>query len=149
MISPAEYEAIVAWLSVLSCVFRVLSGVNGQPHDMALSEYEEFVMAELEAQFEADAPPPPRRDRGRLALSAVCFLGGVALLAAARDAGLVIRISDLWGFTTATVASGLSLAGHVVLLGSAFLLGRALYDAPVRGEGKAGTQTAEVSRERV
>jgi hypothetical protein len=115
---------------------------------MALSKYEEQVVAELEAQFQADdAPPSPPRDHGRLAMTLICLLGGVALLVAARDVGLVIKISDLWGFATSSVSSGLSFAGHAVLLGSAFLFGRAWYDRPRRREDHAG-RTAEV-RERV
>jgi hypothetical protein len=123
--------------------------VNGQPHDMALSEYEEQVVAELEAQFRTDAQPAPRRDFGRLALPVVVGLGGVALLAVARDAGLVIRMSDLWGFATASVRAGLSLAGHLVLLGSAFLLGRAWRELRQPRPGRPGLHRPAVSRERV
>jgi hypothetical protein len=115
---------------------------------MTLSEYEARVIEELEVQFRADTPAP-RRDHGRLALPLVCFLGGAALLVAVRSVGLVHGISDLFGFATASVRSGLSLAGHVVLLGSAFLLGRALYDLPGRHGDEAGTQTAVPGRESV
>ncbi len=93
---------------------------------MALSKYEEQVVADFEAQFRAEeTPPAPPRKFGKLALPLVCLVLGLAFLAAARHAGLHIRISDLWGFATGSVASGLSIAGHLVLLGSAFLLGRA------------------------
>jgi hypothetical protein len=114
---------------------------------MTLTEYEESVLAELETQFQP-APPTSRRDLGRLALPLIGLLGGVALLVAAPNVGLVHRISDLFGFTTSSVTTALSLAGHVALLGSAFLLGRALYHVPDWSAG-TGTRTTEVSRERV
>jgi hypothetical protein len=116
---------------------------------MALSEYEEQVVAELEAQFQTDTQPAPRRDFSRLALPLIVGLGGVAILAVARDAGLVIRMSDLWGFATASVKAGLSLAGHVVLLGSAFLLGRAWREFRQPCPGRPGLRRPAVSRERV
>ena len=95
---------------------------------MTLSDYEHRVIADLEAQFQVDAPAPgPDRDHGRFALPLICLLGGVALLAAARTVGLVQEISDLFGFTTASLRSGFSLAGYFGLLGSAFLFGRALH----------------------
>jgi hypothetical protein len=115
---------------------------------MTLSEYEARVIAELEVQLQADAPAP-RRDYGRLALPLLCFLGGAVLLAAVRSVELVHGTSDLFGFATASVRSGLSLAGHVMLLGSAFLLGRALYDIPGRSGDEAGTQTVVPGWERV
>ncbi|MDQ3945519.1 MAG: hypothetical protein M3357_10295 [Actinomycetota bacterium] len=116
---------------------------------MALSEYEEMVVADLEAQFQADAPTSPNRDFGRLALPLICLLCGVMLLVAARNVGLVIRISDLWGFTTASVTSGLALAGHGVLLGSAFLFGRVMDEGRRRREDGPGSPTTEVRRETV
>lgn len=92
---------------------------------MALSKHEEQVVAELEAQFQDDfAPPAPRRDLGKLALPLVCLLLGVAFLMAARDVGLVIRFSNLWGFSTSALTWTPAVTGHALLLGSAFLLGR-------------------------
>ncbi|HEY3240502.1 MAG TPA: hypothetical protein VGL92_13105 [Acidimicrobiia bacterium] len=116
---------------------------------MALSEYEEFVVAELEAQFQADAPPAPRRDLGRLALPVICLLGGVALLVAAHQVGLVIRISDFWGFSTSSVTSSLALTGYGLLLGSAFLFGHVLHELRPPRPGCAGMDRPAVSRERV
>jgi hypothetical protein len=116
---------------------------------MALSEYEEQVMAELEAQFQADAQPVPRRDFSPLALPVVCFLGGVALLVAAHHVGLVIRISDFWGFSTSSVTSSFALTGYVMLLGSAFLLGYVLHQLRQPSPGRAGMDCPAVNRERV
>lgn len=106
---------------------------------MALSEYEERVVAELEAQFRADdATQTPGRSWGRLALPVVCLLSGVAFLVGAHDVGLVIWISDFWGFSTSSVTSTFALTGHVMLLGSAFLLGHVLHDLRQPRPGRAG-----------
>jgi hypothetical protein len=87
---------------------------------MTLSEYDEMVVADLEAQFagEHDAA-----NWGRLAAPSSCLLGGVALLVAAHHGALLIWLSDLLGFSTGAITSTLSLAGFSMLLGCAFLLG--------------------------
>jgi hypothetical protein len=106
---------------------------------MTLSEYEEMVVAELEAQF-SGRTPGPGLNWGRLAAPAACLLGGVALLVAAHHGALLIRLSDLLGFPTAGITTALSLAGFSVLLGCAFLLGHTVRGVrPVPAEA-AGTE---------
>lgn len=97
----------------------------GRLPDMALSAYEELAFAELEAQFHAGDPPRrPPSDPPYLMLSGACVLAGAALLVAAHHRGLLIGISDFFGFATSSIASALGLAGYAVLLAAAFLLGR-------------------------
>jgi hypothetical protein len=88
---------------------------------MTLSEYDEMVVADLEAQFagEHDAG----LTWGRLSAPSACLLTGVALLVAAHHGALLIWLSDLLGFSTGAITSALSLAGYSMLLGCAFLLG--------------------------
>ena len=95
--------------------------------DMKLSEYEEGVLAELEQQFPADyvAVPCCRRS---LAAAAVCFLTGIGGLLAANHAALAISLSNSYGFSTASITSGFVAMSVLVLLASAFLLGRAWDD---------------------
>lgn len=96
---------------------------------MALSEYEELVVAELETQFPTDDIPRVLSGRwDRLALPAVCLLGAVGLLVAAHHTGLVIWMSDLWGFPTTSVKTTLAWTGHGLLLGSAFLSGHVAHE---------------------
>jgi hypothetical protein len=77
----------------------------------------------------------------------VCLLLGAAFLVAARDEGLVIRGSNLWGFSTSALTSGLALTGHAMLLVSAFLLGYALCE--LRDPRPARADTTAFSRQRV
>ena len=107
---------------------------------MALTEYEERVIAELEAQlrphdaawcerFEALAAQVPRRNTGRLAPLA-CFLGGVALLVAVRHAWLLVEMSNVSGLSSSSITRGLVVIGCVMVLGSALMLGRVVRDLP-------------------
>jgi hypothetical protein len=117
---------------------------------MALSDYEERVLAELETQFHAgDAPETPGPNPARLALAAACFLGGVALLVAAQHVGLVISISDFWGFATSSVTSTLGLAGYTMLLGSAFFLGGEFSQLTRSRRSRAEAPTPFLRTERV
>jgi hypothetical protein len=91
---------------------------------MKLSEYEERVLTELEEQFQPWEPPAPRWPP-RLVASVVCFLAGATLLVATHHAALAISLSNSYGYSPLSIASGFALTGHVMLLASAFLLGRA------------------------
>jgi hypothetical protein len=93
---------------------------------MALSEYEEMVVAELEAQFARQRGPA--LNWARLAAPSACLLAGVALLVAAHHGALLISLSDLLGIATGAITSAGSLAGYGVLLAGAFLLGHAVRD---------------------
>ena len=95
---------------------------------MALTEYEERVIAELEAQlrpddaaaddsvwfahFDASGSRLPRRSRGRLALLVACFLGGIALLVAVRHAWFAVEMSNVSGLSTASITRALSALGR-------------------------------------
>ena len=109
---------------------------------MALTEYEERVIAELEAQlrpddeawcarFEALAGQVPRRNNGPLAPLA-CFLSGVALLVAVHHAWFLVRMSNVSGFSSSSITRALVVVGCVMVVGSAFLLGRLVRDPPRR-----------------
>lgn len=116
---------------------------------MTLSEYDEWVIAELETQFSTD-DPGLRLSLSRLAVPAIVLLGGVALLIAAHQTRLVILISDFCGFTTSSIASSLGLAGHALLLGGAVLLGWVGHGIRRRAAepvGAAGSMFPPVSRE--
>ncbi|MGH9034882.1 MAG: hypothetical protein ACRD0O_03895 [Acidimicrobiia bacterium] len=117
---------------------------------MTLSEYEELVVAELETQFPTDDIPPVLSGRwDRLALPAVCLLGAVGLLVAAHHTDLVIWMSDLWGFSTASVKTTLAWTGHGLLLGSAFLLGHVAHELRSSRRNPAAIDRPAVSVERV
>ncbi len=110
---------------------------------MALSQYEELVMAELERQFhQHDAPRIPRLSFHRLAGPLACLLTGAGLLVAAHQPGLAIRISDFWGFSTSSIASTLGFAGHAMLLAGAFLLGHVFYGLRQEHAGQAAAETS-------
>jgi hypothetical protein len=94
---------------------------------MALSEYEEMVVADLEAQFSGRTRGPGLNWR-RLRAPSASLLGGVALLVAAHHGALLISLSDLLGISTGAITTAFSLAGYAVLLGCAFLLGHAAHD---------------------
>ena len=102
---------------------------------MTMSEYEEMVVADLEAQF---TDPPP--NWGRLSAPAACLLAGVALLVAAHHGALLIRLSDLLGFSTGAITTAFSLTGYTVLLGCAFLLGHTVRDVRPAPAAPAGTE---------
>ncbi len=88
---------------------------------MALSAYEEMVVAELETQFSGRGGPAVSWTR--LTASSACLAVGVALLVAAHHGALLIRLSDLLGIPTGAITSTIALAGYSVLLVGAFLLG--------------------------
>jgi hypothetical protein len=107
---------------------------------MALTEYEERVIAELEAQlrpddeawcarFEALAGQVPRRNNGPLAPLA-CFLSGVALLVAVHHAWFLVRMSNVSGLSSSSITRGLGVIGCMMVLGSALMLGRVVRDLP-------------------
>jgi len=105
---------------------------------LALTEYEERVIAELEAQlrpddaaaddsvwfahFDASGSRLPRRSRGRLALLVACFLGGIALLVAVRHAWFAVEMSNVSGLSTASITSALGVVGCATALASALML---------------------------
>jgi hypothetical protein len=100
---------------------------------MALSQYEEQVVAELEAQlsdedlsWETDPDgPAPRRTRsgvGLLAPPIACILGGMTLLAAARQGWFTDRISWLSGFSAPSIALAFAALGCVMVVGAPLLL---------------------------
>lgn len=128
---------------------------------MALTEYEERVIAELEEQlraddavlddaglddavlddallddsllsdsmwlehFEARAMQGPPSVAGRLAPLVACFLGGTALLVAARHTWFLVGTSNVSGLSSTSITRALGLAGWVMVLGSAIILSRA------------------------
>ncbi|MGH8974554.1 MAG: hypothetical protein ACRD0C_15300 [Acidimicrobiia bacterium] len=103
---------------------------------MALSEYEEMVVAELEAQFTGERRPG--LNWRRLMAPSACLLAGAVLLVAAHHGALLIRLSDLLGFSTGAITMTLGLAGYFALLGCAFLLGHAVHGmrpSPARQTG--------------
>lgn len=122
---------------------------------MALSQYEERVVAELEQQFHHHGAPArrfPRLSLSRLVIPLTCLLAGAGLLVAAHQPGLAIRISDFWGFSTSSIASTLGFAGHAMLLIAAFLLGQVLYRLRQEHAGQAATEapvSPEVPSQRV
>lgn len=91
---------------------------------MKLSEDEERALAELEMQFHT-TDAPAFRHFFRMALSGACCLVGVALVAAAQHATLTIALAYTYGFSTASIASGVAVSGYIMLLASAFVFGRA------------------------
>jgi hypothetical protein len=120
---------------------------------MALTEYEERVIAELEAQLRADdavlddarldnslsdsmwlAHFEARRVHGppsvasRLAPLVACFLGGIALLVAARHTWFLVGTSNVSGLSSASITRALGVAGWVMVLGSAIMLRRLFRD---------------------
>ena len=106
---------------------------------MALTEYEERVIAELEAQLPPDDttcfnaawfarfethPPMPRPNRGQLASLFACLLGGVALLVASGHASFAVHVSNASGFSSSSIVRALSVLGCALVLGSALMLWR-------------------------
>jgi hypothetical protein len=106
---------------------------------MALTEYEERVIAELETQLPADdttsfnaawferfetPPRMPRPNRGQLAPLFACLLGGVALLVASSHASFAVHVSDASGFSSSSIARTLGVIGCAMVLGSALMLWR-------------------------
>jgi Protein of unknown function (DUF3040) len=100
---------------------------------MALTEYEERVIAELEAQLQPDdavwferferlAAHAPRRNIGRFAPAFACFLGGVALLVAIRNTWLVVEMANLSGIASGPITRGLGVTGCGLVLASALVL---------------------------
>jgi hypothetical protein len=93
---------------------------------MALTAYEERVIAELEVQLgattgvDAEARSQERRSHlRRLPPSLACLLGGLALLLVARQPSLVGRISLASGFSAASIALTFVVIGCVMALASA------------------------------
>ena len=125
---------------------------------MALTEYEERVIAELEAQLRADdallsdavlddarldnslsdsmwlahfgarAVQGPPSVASRLAPLVACFLGGIALLVAARHTWFLVGTSNISGLSSTSITRALGLAGWVMVLGSAIMLRRLFRD---------------------
>jgi hypothetical protein len=120
---------------------------------MALTEYEERVIAELEAQlrsddavlddarrdnslsdsmwlahFEARAVHGPPSVASRLAPLVACFLGGIALLVAARHTWFLVGTSNVSGLSSASITRALGVAGWVMVVGSAIMLRRLFRD---------------------
>jgi hypothetical protein len=108
---------------------------------MALTEYEERVIAELEAQlrpddtvwferFDANSAPGPGGKTGRIASPLACLLGGVALLLAVRHSWFLVKLSNISGFPSSSITRGLGVIGCVMVLGSALMLWRLVRDLP-------------------
>lgn len=103
---------------------------------MALTEYEERVIAELEAQlrpddavwFKARAAQARRGNISRLAPSLTCFLGGVAFLVAVRHTWFLVGTSNISGFSSSSITRALGVVGCVMVLGSAVMLRRLVRD---------------------
>ena len=108
---------------------------------MALTEYEERVIAELDAQLPPDdtlwfghlqpSPAPSLRDHGNLARFApalACLLGGVALLLAVRHSALLVRISNVSGVPSSSITRALSLVGCMMMLGAALMVRQRVRD---------------------
>jgi DUF3040 family protein len=107
---------------------------------MALTEYEERVIAELEAQlrlddtvardpmwftrFDASASRVPHRSRGRLALLLACFLGGIALWVAGGHAWFAVEMSNVSGLSSSSITRALGVVGCATALWSALMLWR-------------------------
>ena len=99
---------------------------------MHLSEPEEQVLAALERQFEPGVPDAPRPT---IVSRVLCLVTAGALFLAAGHAALVIFLADVFGFSTEAVRWALTVPGHLMLLLSAFLMGRAW--GPVRARPTA------------
>ena len=117
---------------------------------MALTEYEERVIAELERQlraddsvlgdsplsdsvwlerFEARAMQGPRSFASRLAPLVACLLGGMALIVEARHTWFLVGTSNVSGLSSASITRALGVAGWVMVLGSAIMLRRLFRDS--------------------
>jgi len=119
---------------------------------MALTEYEERVIAELEAQLRSDdgvrercdtiPTRMPRRRIGRRAPVLVSFLAGVALLVPVRHAWFLVRVSNVSGFSSASITGAAGVVGCLLVLGSAVMLWRVVrgqpFNAPSRQRHDAG-----------
>ena len=107
---------------------------------MALTEYEERVIAELEAQlrsddvgaddsmwfahFNASGSRFPRQTRGQLALLLACFLGGVALWVSGGHAWFAVEMSNVSGLSSSSITRALGIVGCATALWSALMLWR-------------------------
>jgi hypothetical protein len=108
---------------------------------MALTEYEERVIAELEAQLRPDdggwcdryeprARPVARRSAGRLAPALSALFAGAALLVAVRQEWFLVRVSNLSGLSSASASRAVDVIGCALVLGSALLFWRGIRRTP-------------------
>ena len=106
---------------------------------MALTEYEERVIAELEAQlrsddvaddsmglahFNASGSRLLRESRGQLALLVASFLGGVALWVAGGHAWFAVEMSNASGLSSSSITRSFGVVGCAIALWSALMLWR-------------------------
>jgi hypothetical protein len=129
---------------------RIRSAAPQEEKGMALTEYEERVIAELEMQlragdsvlddsllsdsvwlkhFEARAMQGSRSVASRLVPLVACLLGGMALLVEARHTWLLVGMSNVSGLSSTSITRALGVAGWVMVLGSAIMLRRLFRDA--------------------
>ena len=109
---------------------------------MALTEYEERVISELEEQLRQDdsvryerleslaarVPRPRGRGIGRFAPPLACVVAGVALLVAIRHAWFLVWMSNASGLPSSSITRALGVIGCVMVLGSAVMLRRRARD---------------------